>query len=99
MEMVSGSRPASDEGSMRLSMVRSYGTSAIAVERLGRMFMHMLVLGLALAMAGAALAQTPPPREAKPIKLVGLGGFLSARAGPSASSACPARRARTFVSQ
>jgi len=55
------------------------------------MFMHMLVLGLALAMAGTAFAQTPSPDETKPIKLVVLGDSLSAGLGLSASSAFPAR--------
>src|SRR3954447_18680967 len=91
MEMVSGSRPASDEDSMRLSMARSYGTSAAAVERQGRMFVHMLVLGLALAMAGAAFAQTPAAGGAKPIKMAVLGDSLSAGLGLSASAAFPAR--------
>ena len=36
---------------MRLSMARSYGTSAGAVERRLRMFVHMLVLRLALMTA------------------------------------------------
>ncbi len=55
------------------------------------MFMHMLVLGLALAMAGTTFAQTPSPDETKPIKLVVLGDSLSAGLGLSASSAFPAR--------
>ena len=59
--MVSGSRPANDEGSMRLSMARSYGTSAAAVEGQGRMFAHMLVLVLVLMTAGTAGAQTRLP--------------------------------------
>ncbi len=51
----------------------------------------MLVLGLALAMAGTAFAQTPSTDETKPIKLVVLGDSLSAGLGLSASSAFPAR--------
>src|ERR1700730_12658830 len=91
MEMVSSSRPASDEGSMRLSMARSYGTSAVAVERRGRMFVHMLVLGLVLAMVGPVFAQAPAAGETEPSKVVVLGDSLSAGLALSASSAFPAR--------
>src|SRR3979411_1006227 len=90
MEMVSGSRPASDEGSMRLSMARSYGTSGSEVERHGRSFVHMLVLGMALMAGKAAFAQAPA-FETKPIKMVVLGDSLSAGLGLSAASAFPAR--------
>jgi acyl-CoA thioesterase I len=58
------------------------------------MFVHMLVLGVALAMAGTALAQTPAPNApapAKPIKMVVLGDSLSAGLGLSASAAFPVR--------
>src|SRR5712664_138413 len=89
--MVSGSRPASDEGSMRLSMARSYGTSGSEVERHGRLFVHMFVLGLVLAMLGTAFAQTPATGESKPIRVVVLGDSLRAGLGLSASSAFPAR--------
>src|ERR1700694_70798 len=91
MEMVSGSRPAREEGSMRLSMARSYGTSAAAVERHGRLFVHMLVLAMVLMAAGTAFAQTPAANVAKPIKMVVLGDSLSAGLGLSASAAFPAR--------
>src|SRR3954454_23330067 len=90
MEMVSGSRPASDEGSMRLSMARSYGTSGSEVERHRRSFVHMLVLGLALMAGKVAFAQAPA-FETKPIKMVVLGDSLSAGLGLSASSAFSAR--------
>src|ERR1700687_10350 len=90
MEMVSGSRPASDEGSMRLSMTRSYGTSAGAVERLSRVFAHMLVLGLGLMTGETAFAQSPAV-AAKPVKRVVLGDSLSAGLGLSASAAFPAQ--------
>jgi len=90
MEMVSGSRPASEEGSMRLSMARSYGTSGSRVERKAAMFVHMLVLGL-VPMAGTAFAQSPAAAMTKPIKLVILGDSLSAGLGLSASSAFPER--------
>src|SRR5713226_1873686 len=85
--MVSGSRPVSEEGSMRLSMDRSYGTSAAGVEGRIGMFVHILVLIMALMTAGTVLAQSP----AKPIKMVVLGDSLSAGLGLSASAAFPAR--------
>src|SRR5882757_4339883 len=87
MEMVSGSRPVSEEGSMRLSMDRSYGTSAAGVEGRMGMFVHILVLIMALMTAETVLAQTP----AKPLKMVVLGDSLSAGLGLSASAAFPAR--------
>ena len=90
MAMVSGSRPASDEGSIRLSMVRSYGTFAAPVEGYRASFVHMLVLGLAL-MAGTANAQAPAASPAKPIKMVVLGDSLSAGLGLSAALAFPAK--------
>src|SRR5271165_1546201 len=83
MEMVSGARPASDEGSMRLSMARSYGTSLVAVERRTRLFMHMLVLMAALTTAGPVFAQ--------PVKMVVLGDSLSAGLGLSGPASFPAR--------
>src|SRR5258708_39050564 len=89
--MVSGSRPASEVGSMRLSMARSYGTFAAGVERQVRSFAHMLVLGMLLMAAGTAFAQTSAARETKPIKMVVLGDSLSAGLGLSASFAFPAR--------
>src|ERR1700737_134018 len=98
MEMVSGSRPASDEGSMILSMARSYGTFAVAVERRGRMFVHMLVLGLVLAMVGPVFAQTPAAVQTKPIKMVVLGDSLSAGLGLSASAAFPERLQKSLKS-
>ncbi len=55
------------------------------------MFVHMLVLGLALAMLGTAFASAPAAGETKPIKMVVLGDSLSAGLGLSASSAFPAR--------
>src|SRR4051812_23637852 len=88
MVMVSGPRPAKGEVSMRLSMARSYGTSASRVERRGHFFVHILVLMLALMTAGPALAGAEP---AKPIKLVVLGDSLSAGLGLSASDSFPAK--------
>jgi acyl-CoA thioesterase I len=54
------------------------------------MFVHMLVLGMMLT-AGTASAQSPLPRENKPIKIVALGDSLSAGLGLPASSAFPVR--------
>jgi acyl-CoA thioesterase-1 len=73
-------------------MARSYGTSAAAVEGLRRMFVHMLVLSMALMASGtAASAQAPAAKEAKPVKMVVLGDSLSAGLGLSASAAFPAQ--------
>jgi acyl-CoA thioesterase-1 len=59
------------------------------------MFMHILVLDVALMTAGPALAQTEAAAEAKPInqpiKMVVLGDSLSAGLGLSASAAFPER--------
>jgi acyl-CoA thioesterase I len=55
------------------------------------MFVHMLVLGLALATAGTAFAQAPALKATKPIKMVVLGDSLSAGLGLPASAAFPAR--------
>src|SRR5580692_5185233 len=90
MEMVSGSTPVSDEGSMRLSMTRSYGTSTAGVERRGGLFVHMLVLSVVLmTAANGAWAQAPAPAAAKPIKMVVLGDSLSAGLGLAAADAFP----------
>ncbi len=55
------------------------------------MLVHMLVLGLALAIAGTAFGQTPAAGETRPIKVVVLGDSLSAGLGLSGSAAFPAR--------
>ncbi|QFI73832.1 arylesterase [Bradyrhizobium betae] len=90
MAMVSGVVPASDEDSMRVSMVRSYGNSASAVERRYGFFMHIAVLMLALmTIATAPSAQAQP--AAKPIKLVVLGDSLSAGLGLPAQEAFPTK--------
>jgi acyl-CoA thioesterase-1 len=68
---------------MRLSIGRSYVTSARAVERRARLFMHMLVLMVALMAAGPVFAQ--------PVKMVVLGDSLSAGLGLSGPAAFPAR--------
>src|ERR1700754_641237 len=99
MEMVSGSGPASDEGSMRLSMARSYGTFLVAVERPRPIFAHLLVLGLALMVGGMASAQTLAVAPAKPIKMVVLGDSLSAGLGLPASAAFPARLQKALASK
>ena len=85
--MVSGVVPASEEDSMRVSMVRSYGNSARAVERRYGFFMHIAVLMLALmTVANPAWAEAT-----KPIKLVVLGDSLSAGLGLPAQDAFPAK--------
>jgi acyl-CoA thioesterase I len=55
------------------------------------MFVHMLVLGLALMGAEPAFAQSSAAIEAKPIKIVVLGDSLSAGLGLSGSDAFPAK--------
>jgi acyl-CoA thioesterase-1 len=67
------------------------------------MFVHMLVLGMALMAAGTVLAQTPSAQTpsagaAKPIKMVVLGDSLSAGLGLSASAAFPARLQKSLKS-
>jgi acyl-CoA thioesterase-1 len=87
MAMVSGAVPASEEDSMRVSMVRSYGNSARAVERRYGLFMHIAVLMFALmTVANPAWAEAT-----KPIKLVVLGDSLSAGLGLPAQEAFPAK--------
>src|ERR1700754_2756952 len=99
MEMVSGSRPASCEVSMRLSMARSYGTSASAVEGRVGIFVHILVLGLGLMTAGMACAQTPAAAPVKPIKMVVLGDSLSAGLGLAGTAAFPASLQKSLESK
>jgi acyl-CoA thioesterase I len=72
-------------------MDRSYGNSAAGVEGRMGMFVHILVLLMALMTAGTVLAQTPAASPAKPIKMVVLGDSLSAGLGLSATAAFPAR--------
>ena len=62
------------------------------------MFVHMLVLGMALMAAGTAFAQAPSASAAKPIKMVVLGDSLSAGLGLSASAAFPARLQKSLKS-
>ncbi|BBZ90629.1 arylesterase [Bradyrhizobium diazoefficiens] len=88
--MVSGVVPASEEDSMRVSMVRSYGNSDSAVERRYGLFMHIAVLMLAvMTIATNASAQAQP--AAQPIKLVVLGDSLSAGLGLPAQEAFPTK--------
>ena len=63
------------------------------------MFVHMLVLGMVLMAAGAAVAQAPVPKPVKPIKMVVLGDSLSAGLGLSASAAFPARLQKSLQSK
>ena len=76
---------------MRLSMARSYGTSAARVEGLKRMFLHLGVLIVALMTAGPVLAQAQVQAPAKPVKMVVLGDSLTAGLGLPAAAAFPAR--------
>src|SRR5262245_1491761 len=89
MQMVSGDVPARDEASMRLSMARSYGTFAHAVERRLAAFMHILVLVMALTSVAQAVAQVPQAGGAKAVKMVVLGDSLSAGLGLPAPAAFP----------
>src|SRR3954466_10506738 len=87
MAMVSAELSASEEEEMRVSMVRSYGNSARAVERRYGLFMHIAVLMFALmTVANPAWAEA-----AKPIKLVVLGDSLSAGLGLPAQEAFPTK--------
>ena len=56
-----------------------------------RMFVHILVLIVALMTAQTVSAQTPPAAGTRPIKMVVLGDSLSAGLGLSASAAFPER--------
>jgi acyl-CoA thioesterase I len=60
------------------------------------MFVHMLVLGMVVAMSGIALAQAPALKGTKPIKVVVLGDSLSAGLGLPASAAFPERLQNTL---
>ncbi len=63
------------------------------------MFMHILVLGMALMTAGTAFAQTQDAARARPIKIVVLGDSLSAGLGLSGSAAFPERLQKTLESK
>src|SRR5246127_4315801 len=91
MEMVSGARPDNCEGSMRLSMARSYGTSSARVERRRLNLMHIVVLMVAMMTAWPTFSQPAPGGEANPIKIVILGDSLSAGLGLPGPAAFPAR--------
>jgi acyl-CoA thioesterase I len=62
-------------------------------------FVHILVLGVALMTAATASAQTQAAAEAKPIKMVVLGDSLSAGLGLSASAAFPQRLQKSLKSK
>jgi acyl-CoA thioesterase-1 len=72
-------------------MDRSYGNSAAAVEGRMGMFVHILVLIMALMTTQTVFAQTPPAGPARAIKMVVLGDSLSAGFGLSAAAAFPYR--------
>jgi acyl-CoA thioesterase-1 len=59
---------------------------------------HMLVLGVALMMAGTGLTQAQAAGPAKPVKMVVLGDSLSAGLGLSVSAAFPARLKKSLDS-
>jgi acyl-CoA thioesterase-1 len=80
-------------------MVRSYGTSAAAVEGRLASFTHIIVLILALLMTGTAYAQAPTVAPAKPVKMVVLGDSLSAGLGLQAAAAFPARLQKSLESK
>jgi acyl-CoA thioesterase-1 len=63
------------------------------------MFLHMLVLGLALMAGRTAVAQAPAAAPAKAIKMVVLGDSLSAGLGLPASAAFPARLQKALKSK
>src|SRR5262249_5609036 len=90
MEMVSAAGLLGAGDSVRLSMLRSYGTFAAWVERRLVPLAHMIVLAMTLTAAGTALAAAAAP-VAGPIKIVVLGDSLSAGLGVSASDAFPAK--------
>jgi acyl-CoA thioesterase I len=54
-------------------------------------FVHILVLMMALTAARPALAEVPAARETKPVKMVVLGDSLSAGLGLPAAAAFPAK--------
>ena len=62
------------------------------------MFVHILVLGVALMTAGTGFAQTPAAAGARPVKLVVLGDSLSAGLGLSAAAAFPERLEKSLRS-
>jgi len=62
------------------------------------MFVHILVLGVALMTAGTGFAQTPAAAGTRPLKLVVLGDSLSAGLGLSAAAAFPERLQKSLRS-
>jgi len=80
-------------------MVRSYGTSAAAVEGRLASYTHIIVLILALLMTATARAQAPAVTSAKPVKIVVLGDSLSAGLGLPGPAAFPARLQKSLESK
>jgi acyl-CoA thioesterase-1 len=72
-------------------MLRSYGTSGAAVERLLSVLKHMLVWGLLLTAAEPAFAQSSVAVGSGPLKMVVLGDSLSAGYGLAGTDAFPAK--------
>jgi acyl-CoA thioesterase-1 len=62
------------------------------------MFVHILVLGVALMTAGTGFAQTPAAAGTRPLKLVVLGDSLSAGLGLSGAAAFPERLQKSLRS-
>src|ERR1700722_7540110 len=91
MEMLSGTRPDKDEGSMRLSIGWSYGTYPSVVERVLCLFKHMVVWGLLLIAAEPGFAQSSVAAGSAPLKMVVLGDSLSAGYGLAGAEAFPAK--------
>jgi acyl-CoA thioesterase-1 len=63
------------------------------------MFVHILVLSVALMTAGTGFAQNPALAEARPVKMVVLGDSLSAGLGLSATAAFPQRLQKALKSK
>lgn len=84
---------------MKLSMARSYGTSARGVEGSFANFAHIIVLILAFLMTDQALAQAPAVASAKPIKIVAFGDSLTAGLGLPVNQAFPARLQKALESK
>jgi acyl-CoA thioesterase-1 len=62
------------------------------------MFVHIVVLGVALMTAGTGFAQTPAVAGTRPLKLVVLGDSLSAGLGLSGAAAFPERLQKSLRS-
>src|SRR4051794_27070953 len=91
---LAGARPANDEGSMRLSMPRSYGNCIAAVEGPARRFLRRV--GAVLMLAALLV---PAAARSAPLKVVVLGDSLTAGLGVPAAAAFPARLQRALKSK